>query len=158
MKVVGIDPGTHRVGWGIIEGTPSKHKLITCGIIESPKGTKSEVYLKVIKSTLDKLLSEHSPDILSIETLLFQKNVKTAISVAQARGVILLSAAEQGLSVLELAPNTIKSCVAGTGSAGKSEVDKMVGLLLGINTTKLIDDTTDALAVAIAGIVNYRQL
>lgn len=156
MKVFGIDPGTHRLGWAVVEGSSKKPSLIDCGLIESKPGTHSAIYLTQIKSSLDNLLIRHQPDILAIETLLFQKNLKTAISVAEARGVVLLAAAENNLPVMEYAPNTVKSTVAGSGSAGKSEVDRMVSLLLKINTAAFKDDTTDALAVAITGLVLYK--
>lgn len=155
-KVLGIDPGTHRLGWGVIQGSPQKQTILDCGCIESDASTTSSVYLKKIKSELDQIISKNNPDLLAIETLLFQKNVKTAISVAEARGVMLLAAAEANLNVVEYAPNTIKSTVAGVGNAGKKEVEKMVSLLLGVNTAKLLDDTTDALAVAITGIVTHK--
>lgn len=156
VRVLGIDPGTHRVGWGIIEGTPSKHKIVAFGCIESKPGTQFLDYLPTINSSLTKIMGDFAPDILGIETLLFQKNVSTAITVAQARGVILLSATQNRLPIIELAPNTVKSAVTGAGNAGKKDVERMVGLLLHIDTNKILDDTTDALAIAIAALVTHR--
>lgn len=155
-RVLGVDPGTHRVGWGIIEGTAAKQTTVGYGCIESKSGTDSSTYLPKIESVLQQLIDQYQPDLLGLETLLFQKNVKTAISVAEARGVILLTAAKNNLPVLELAPNSIKLAVAGSGSAGKLEVERMVGLLLGLDTKRLLDDTTDALASAIAALVTRK--
>ena len=156
IKVLGIDPGTHRMGWGVVTGSPREQQLLDSGCFEFKVGTEPAIYLPSIYNRLNELISKYSPDLLGIETLLFQKNAKTAITVAQARGVVLLASAKNNVRVIELAPNTIKSAVAGYGSAGKREVADMVGLLLKIDTKKLLDDTPDALAVALAAIVTYR--
>ena len=149
-RVLGIDPGTHRIGWGVVDGTPSRSDLVGCGCIELPKGTGTAEYLLKIQSEIENLIIKYQPERLGIESLFVQKNLKTAMTVAQARGVILYTFAKHTLSWTELSPNTIKSTVAGAGNAGKLEVERMVGLLLHIDTTKLLDDTTDALAVALA--------
>jgi len=149
MKALGIDPGTHRVGWAVVENTGTNQQALAHGCLEHKKGTAPTVYLPALESHLNGLLSKYQPDILGIEAILFQKNVKTAISVAEARGVILLTAAKHDLPVIELTPNTIKSAVAGHGGANKKDVERMVGLLIGVNTAKLLDDETDALAVAL---------
>lgn len=155
QRVLGIDPGTHRVGWGIIEGTAAKQTIIGCGCLESMPGTEQSVYLQTIESGLNEILHKYQPGVMGIETLLFQKNVSTAMSVAEARGVILLTAAKNGISVVEIAPNSVKLAVTGSGSAGKRDVERMVGLLLGTDTGKLLDDTTDALAIAISALVTH---
>lgn len=149
-RVLGIDPGTHRVGWGIIEGTPSKPTLVGCGCLELPKNTGTTEYLLKIQSSVEDLILKYTPDKVGIEALFVQKNLKTVITVAQARGVMLYTFAKHGLTWTELSPNTIKSAVGGAGNAGKGEVERMVGLLLRLDTSKLLDDTTDALAVALA--------
>lgn len=149
-RVLGIDPGTHRLGWGVISRTPSRPGLVGCGCIELPKGTSTSEYLLKIQSEIENLLLKYKPDKIGIEALFVQKNLKTAMTVAEARGVILYTFAKHGLTWTELSPNTIKSAVAGAGNAGKGEVERMVGLLLRLDTTKLLDDTTDALAVALA--------
>ena len=147
--ILGIDPGTHRLGWGVISGNPSKSSLIASGCYESKAGTSADIYLPGIAAELTKIIAAYHPDCLGLETLLFQKNITTAISVAEARGVIRLQAALHHLPLLEVAPNTVKLAVAGVGSAGKQEVTRMVGLLLGCDTAELLDDTTDALAIAL---------
>lgn len=149
-RILGIDPGTHRIGWGVVGGTPSKPDLVACGCIELPPGTGPSEYLLRIQSEVENLILKYQPDRVGIEALFVQKNLKTATSVAEARGVILYTFAKHGLTWTELSPNTIKSTVAGAGNAGKSEVERMVGLLLKVDTKKLLDDTTDALAVALA--------
>lgn len=149
-RVLGIDPGTHRLGWGIVDGDPSRSHLVGAGCIELPKGTSTAMYLLKIHSELENLLLKYSPSKIGIESLFVQKNLKTALTVAQAFGVILYTFAKHDLTWIELSPNTVKSAVAGTGNASKQEVQRMVGLLLKINTTNLLDDTTDALAVALA--------
>lgn len=156
--VLGIDPGTHRLGWGVISGTPSKQHRVTSGCLESRPGTKSDVYLPYLYDNLVKIIIEHRPHYIGLETLLFQKNVKTAITVAEARGVILLVAAQHHIPVISLAPNSIKSAVGGSGNAAKQEVTRMVGLLLGVDVHQLIDDETDALAIAIATMVINHSL
>ncbi len=149
-RVLGIDPGTHRIGWGIIDGTPSRPGLVACDCLELPKNTGTAEYLLKIQAEIENLILKYQPDKIGIEALFVQKNVKTVMTVAQARGVMLYTFAQHGLSWTELSPNTIKSAVAGAGNAGKGEVERMVGLLLRLDTSKLLDDTTDALAVALA--------
>ncbi|KKU43884.1 MAG: Crossover junction endodeoxyribonuclease RuvC [Microgenomates group bacterium GW2011_GWA1_46_7] len=149
-RVLGIDPGTHRLGWAVIDGTKSKPHLLACDVLEFPQHTSSAEYLQKIHSFIDSLLLKYHPDKLGIEALFAQKNVKTAIQVAEARGVILFTFAARGYVWHELSPNTVKSAVAGAGNAGKAEVRRMVGLLLNLDTAQLLDDTTDALAVALA--------
>lgn len=148
--VLGIDPGTHRLGWGVVDGTPTRSHLVGCGCIELPKGTGTAEYLLKIQSEIQNLILQYHPDKIGIEALFVQKNLKTAMTVAEARGVILYTFAKHGLTWTQLSPNTIKSTVAGAGNAGKQEVQRMVGLLLRLDTSKLLDDTTDALAVALA--------
>ena len=148
-RVLGIDPGTHRIGWGVVEGNPSRSVLVGAGCIELPKGTGTAQYLLRIQSEIENLLLKYNPDKIGIEALFVQKNLKTVTSVAEARGVILYTFAKHGLTWSEYSPNTIKSCVAGAGNAGKGEVERMVGLLLRLDTSTLLDDTTDALAVAL---------
>lgn len=148
--VLGIDPGTHRIGWGVIDGTTTKPGLVGAGCIELPRGTGTAEYLLRIQAQIENLLIKYAPDKIGIEALFVQKNIKTVMTVAQARGVILYTFAKHGLTWTEFSPNTIKSVVAGAGNAGKQEVERMVGLLLRLDTSPLLDDTTDALAVALA--------
>lgn len=152
MKVLGIDPGTHRIGWGVIDGTPSSHNALAFGCIELPKHTTLDIYLKNTYIKINEILNLHKPDLVGIESLFFQKNKKTAIMVAQSRGVIMLSLAQNSLPIKEFAPNTVKSAVAGNGAASKKDVLHMVSLLLDLDSDEMLDDTADALAVAITAI------
>ena len=154
--ILGIDPGTHRLGWGVVSGNPSKQSYIDSGCIENKPGTTPDIYLPNIYQEISSIIAKYNPDIIGIESLLFQKNVNTAIPVAEARGIIRLIAASNHISVIESAPNTIKLAVAGSGSANKFEVTRMVGLLLGIEVSKKRDDELDALAVAISTIVTNK--
>lgn len=154
--ILGIDPGTHRLGWGIISGNASKQRYIASGCIENAPHTTPDIYLPNIHREISTIITQFQPDIIGIESLLFQKNVNTAIPVAEARGIIRLIAAGNNISVIETAPNTIKLAVAGSGSANKTEVTRMVGLLLGIEVSKKRDDELDALAVAISTLVSNK--
>jgi crossover junction endodeoxyribonuclease RuvC len=154
--ILGIDPGTHRLGWGIISGNASKQRYIASGCIENSPHTTPDIYLPNIYREISTIITQYQPDIIGIESLLFQKNVNTAIPVAEARGIIRLIAAGNNISVIETAPNTIKLAVAGSGSANKTEVTRMVGLLLGIEVSKKRDDELDALAVAISTLVSNK--
>ncbi len=154
--ILGIDPGTHRLGWGIISGNASKQSYIASGCIENAPHTTPDIYLPNIHREISTIITQYQPDIIGIESLLFQKNVNTAIPVAEARGIIRLIAAGNNISVIETAPNTIKLAVAGSGSANKTEVTRMVGLLLGIEVSKKRDDELDALAVAISTLVSNK--
>lgn len=147
--ILGIDPGTHRIGWGIIERVGNKSKLIDCGCLEFLPSTEASHYLKGIYTFFTDLLQKHSVSIVAVEKLFAQHNQKTVIKVAEARGVILLALADQNITYKEYSPNTIKLAVAGSGRANKAEVDRMVRILLGLNNGKLLDDTTDALAAAL---------
>lgn len=149
-RVLGIDPGTHRIGWGVIDGTPSRPGLVACGCLEFPPHTAKSDYLLKLHAHIEELILKYLPTKVGIESLFVQKNLKTATSVAEARGVILHAVASHDLHWIELSPNTIKSVVAGAGNAVKQDVERMVGLLLHIDTTQLLDDTTDALAIALA--------
>ena len=148
--VLGIDPGTHRIGWGVVDGTPTRSHLVGCGCIELPRNTETAEYLLKIQSEIENIILKYNPVKVGIEALFAQKNLKTVLKVAEARGVILYTLAKHDLSWRELSPNTVKSAVAGAGNAGKQDVERMVGLLLHIDTKKLLDDTTDALAIALA--------
>lgn len=148
-NILGIDPGTHRLGWGIISGTVQKPKLIDCGCFELPPHTESASYLIKTRQFLLDLLSKYDITSAGIEKLFAQHNQKTVISVAENRGVVLLTLAEASIPVHEFSPNTIKSTVAGTGASTKMEVERMVRLLLSLGSIKLLDDTTDALAIAL---------
>jgi crossover junction endodeoxyribonuclease RuvC len=148
MIALGIDPGTRRVGYGLIKKEGGALIFVAAGIL-SIKGADNVSALGEIKDEIDKLIKKYRPEVMGIEKLYFAKNQKTALSVAEARGVILLAANEKGLPIKEYSPNEVKLGVTGYGFADKKAVLKMVRLTLGKNDLKVIDDASDALALAI---------
>lgn len=147
--VLGIDPGTHRMGYGVISVKGKKIGYIDCGVIEV-KEKDSSTQLLALHKALSEIIFKHHPDKVGIEKLFFTKNQKTAMSVAEARGVAILSAAEAGLPVLEISPTTAKQYITGYGQADKKAVVKMVKLILRMDEIHVLDDATDALGIAIA--------
>jgi crossover junction endodeoxyribonuclease RuvC len=148
MIAIGIDPGTRRVGYGVILQEKSDAIFVEAGIIPI-KSTDDVGALHETKQGLDALIAKHKPDVLAIEKLYFAKNQKTALAVAQARGVILLAAKERGIRIREYTPNEVKIGVTGYGAADKKAVLKMVRIILKQPGMDVIDDASDALALAI---------
>ncbi len=148
MIILGIDPGTQRVGYGVIQVEYGRTELLSAGILKVSPGDPLRV-LPEIHRELGALIKTHRPQALAIEKLFFMKNQKTAFAVAQARGVILLAAIEAGLKIYEFAPNEVKSGLTGYGHADKGAVLKIVRLILGAPGLKVIDDASDALAIAL---------
>jgi len=148
MIAIGIDPGTRRVGYGVILQEQSEAIFVEAGIMPI-KSTDDVGALYETKKFLDKLIVKHKPDVLAVEKLYFAKNQKTALAVAQARGVILLAAREHGIRIREYAPNEVKLGVTGYGAADKKAVLKMVRIILKQPGMTMIDDASDALALAI---------
>ncbi len=150
VRVLGIDPGFGRMGYGIVEEKRGKLCVVTYGCFESTKNETHGLRLLEIKEFLEKLYAEYKPVAAATETLFFSKNVKTALKVGEARGVILLTIAETGLSLFELSPQEVKQAVTGYGNAEKGQVARMVKQLLGLKEVPRPDDAADALAIAIA--------
>lgn len=148
MIILGIDPGTSRIGYGVIKKDRGALLFLGAGILKVRNSGK-EHPIQEIKKGVDALIKKWRPEILAVEKLYFSKNQKTAMAVAQARGVILLAGLETGVEVREHSPNEIKSGVAGYGFADKKAVAKMVNLILRTPRLKIIDDASDALAIAI---------
>lgn len=148
MIILGVDPGTRRIGYGLIQKSGSKLSLAGAGLLKI-KSCGDFGALKEAKSQIDRLIKKFRPKILAIEKLYFVRNQKTGLQVAQSRGVIILAAIERGLRVEEFGPNEIKSGITGYGLADKKAVLKMVKLTLGEPALNVIDDASDALAVAI---------
>lgn len=141
--ILGIDPGSRIIGYGIV-------KKIRGGIKYLKSGYWQIQSLPEAEKKITKLINQTKPDAVGLEKIFFSKNKKTAIAVAQTRGVILNAILKQKKTIIEIAPNKVKSIVAGNGLANKKKVAEMVGLTLNIKTKQLIDDETDALAIAIA--------
>jgi crossover junction endodeoxyribonuclease RuvC len=147
MIILGIDPGTERIGYGIIKKERAKLEFLSAGLLHV--GKEKDKKMQEAKRHMDSLIAEWRPDVLAVEKLFFAKNQKTAIGVAQMRGVILLSGAEHALTLAEYTPNEVKSGLTGYGFADKKAVLKMVRLILKRPDLNFIDDASDALAIAI---------
>ncbi len=156
MVILGLDPGTSRIGYGIIEKEGQSLRYLDCGVFEIKDSGGGEKLEKLEKLLL-RLIKKYRPGLAVVESLFFSKNKKTAIAVAEARGVILLSLAKQKIGFLEVTPNEAKATVSGWGGSGKEAVKKAVFLLLKIRKMKVLDDATDALAIAITGAIRYRK-
>jgi crossover junction endodeoxyribonuclease RuvC len=150
--IMGIDPGTTRIGIGIIEKKGSEFIAKKASLLIQEKDIPLDEgeRLLFIERALKMLIKKYSPDVIGMERLFFSSNKKTAFSVAHARGVMLKTIAETRATLVELTPNQIKLAVAGNGNASKEAVAKMAGIILKTRTNDMIDDVTDALAVAIA--------
>ncbi|HEX7950114.1 MAG TPA: crossover junction endodeoxyribonuclease RuvC [Candidatus Limnocylindrales bacterium] len=148
MIVLGIDPGTASLGYGIVERVAGRLREVDHGCLTtSPDSTLPERLLQ-IHALVDELISLHQPDLLGVERLFFSRNVQTAFAVGQARGVVLLAAAQHGTPVREATPNEVKSAITGYGAADKEQVQRMVQLVLGMGELPRPDDAADALAIA----------
>lgn len=158
MLVLGIDPGTATTGYGLVrEDSAGTLHVVMFGVIQTPPGDAMPQRLRQIYTQLQEIISLHQPDAGSVEKLFFQSNVKTAISVGQARGVTLLALAETEIPIAEYTPLEIKQAVVGYGSADKQQVQHMIKALLNLDEIPKPDDAADALAVAICHIHSYRM-
>ena len=150
MLVIGIDPGIATTGYGLVqEAQDGSLQLVTYGVIETPAGTPLPERLLLLHSRLREILLLHHPASGAVEKLFFQRNVRTAMTVGQARGVAMLALAQAGLPTAEYTPLEVKQAVVGYGAADKNQVQQMVRALLGLADIPKPDDAADALAVAI---------
>jgi len=149
MRIIGIDPGTATTGFSILESVGGKSKLLDYGCILTPAGLPHTTRLNQIAQDMTELLKKWKPKKASVEKLFFQKNVKTAMAVAEARGVILQKLTEHGIHSHEFTPNEIKQSVCGHARADKKMVQEMVKMLLGLKTIPKPDDAADAIAASI---------
>jgi crossover junction endodeoxyribonuclease RuvC len=145
--IIGIDPGLTKTGFGIIDDADGI-RCVRYGVITTPSDARLHIRIQTIFHEIQEILDTHKPDELSIERLFFSRNVSSAIEVSHARGVVLLAAAEYGIDVFEYTPNQIKQAMTGSGRADKKQMQKMVGMLLGIDK-RIPVDSADALAAAI---------
>jgi crossover junction endodeoxyribonuclease RuvC len=148
MIALGIDPGSRRIGYGVVECDGPDVTFVAAGILAITSADDISA-LEETKKGVDALIKKYRPDVMAIEKLFFAKNTKTALAVAQARGVILLATKERGIRIKEYTPNEVKLGVTGYGFADKKAVLKMVRLILRKQNLKVIDDASDALALAI---------
>lgn len=149
MLVLGIDPGSAITGFGVIKATGNKLEAVDYGCIRTAPSLPLEERLNIIFREVKLLIEKHNPDFFAVEELFFNKNVRTALTVGQARGVILLAGAQSNLAVHEYTPLQVKQAVVGYGRADKSQIQFMVKTILGLSEVPKPDDVADALAIAI---------
>ncbi len=149
MRILGIDPGIGRTGWGVVKMENGKWKMENCGCIETEANSPVPQRLQIIYGELQSLISEYKPEELSIEELFFNNNAKTAFVVGQARGVVILAAAQANIPVAIYTPLQVKMALTGYGRAEKNQVGQMVKIVLGLSAVPKPDDTADALAIAL---------
>ena len=149
MKIIGIDPGTGILGFGVIEVKRNTFSMITAGVITTPAHTPLDERLEDIFDGLTEIIAETKPDVMSIEKLFFAQNVTTAMSVSHARGVAMLTGRKAGLPIAEYTPLEIKQKLTGYGRADKKQMQEMVKVQLGLQSIPKPDDAADALAAAI---------
>jgi crossover junction endodeoxyribonuclease RuvC len=161
MLALGIDPGTATTGFGLVREDDGAYRLVDCGVILTPAQEPMPQRLLLLHDRLLALLAAHRPDAIAVEELFFNKNARTAIAVGQARGVVLLAAAQAGVPLYEYTPLQVKQAVVGYGRAEKRQVQEMVRILLGLEAIPQPDDAADAVAVALCHLQSfalYRKL
>jgi crossover junction endodeoxyribonuclease RuvC len=149
MRVLGIDPGSETLGWGIVDGSVAKYAGVDFGVVRSDRRQPFSKRLANIFDGVGKLIDRFQPDVLSIEEAFYAANVGVALKLGQVRGVVLLLAEQRGLEIAEYAPRLIKQTVVGYGNAEKHQVQEMVKLLLKMRSVPTPHDAADALAIAI---------
>lgn len=149
VKILGIDPGTATTGWGVIEVQSSKLKVESCGYVLTPAKQNQAKRLAHIFSELDNIIKKTKPDVVAIEKLFFINNIKTAMTVGEARGVCLLVAEQNKIPIFEYTPLQVKQSLTGYGKAEKKQIQMMVKMILKLREIPKPDDMADALAIAI---------
>jgi crossover junction endodeoxyribonuclease RuvC len=158
MIILGIDPGTAMLGYGIVERTGPRLRAIDYGVIRTASNLGLPERLEAIYLAVTDLIELHAPTLVGVERLFFTKNVQTAFAVGQARGVVLLAAQMHCLEIREATPNEVKVAVAGHGSASKEQVQRMVQAILGLSEIPEPDDAADALAIALCVVNRERSV
>lgn len=149
MRVIGIDPGSQTMGWGVVEGDGRRYSLVAFGSIRAPASMKFSTRLLKMCNALEEVIAEHRPDVCAVEDAFLATNVKVTMKLGQVRGVVLLVAERAGLEISEYSPRLIKQTVVGYGNAEKHQMQEMVRLLLTLKSVPTPHDAADALAVAI---------
>lgn len=162
MKILGIDPGTATTGWGLVNIEGGKMKAQSCGCILTPAKQNQAVRLAHIFSELDNIIKKTKPDVFAIEKLFFINNIKTAMTVGEARGVCLLAAQQNKIPIFEYTPLQVKQSLTGYGKAEKSQIQMMVKNILHLKEIPKPDDMADALAIAIThahccGVAGFKE-
>ncbi len=156
MIIMGIDPGTARIGWAVVESDGGRVAARSYGCITTTADASEAMRLKTIHEELTKLLTLHKPQSLALEDLFFATNAKTVIPVGQARGVVLLACAQHNIPVVSYAPRAVKRAITGDGTADKAQVTRMVMRILHLDSPPKPDDTADAIAIALTHAYSYR--
>jgi crossover junction endodeoxyribonuclease RuvC len=156
MRILGIDPGTGILGFGVIEAFKGKAKLVDAGVIRTPVKEDDSVRLQTIFDELTDIIAQTDPQEMAVEKLFFAQNVTTAMTVAQARGVVLLAGRQANLKIFEYTPLQIKQALTGYGRAEKQQIQEMVRIVLNLNEPPRPDDCADALAAAITHSMTMR--
>jgi crossover junction endodeoxyribonuclease RuvC len=156
VRILGIDPGTGILGFGIIQVDKGKAQLVDAGVIRTPVKEDDAVRLMTIYEELTDIIAETKPSAMSVEKLFFAQNVTTAMTVAQARGVVLLTGMQASLEIFEYTPLQIKQALTGYGRADKKQIQEMVKVILGLREVPKPDDCADALAAAITHSMTMR--
>jgi crossover junction endodeoxyribonuclease RuvC len=149
MRIIGIDPGTGILGFGVIDIEKGDMRLVDAGVIRTPAKEDDAIRLQTIYDELSDIITQTKPDEMSVEKLFFSQNVTTAMTVAQARGIVLLCGKQAGLSIHEYTPQQIKQGLTGYGKAEKKQIQEMVRVILKLKSVPKPDDCADALAAAI---------
>ena len=149
MKILGIDPGTSLIGYGIIEVAGKDYKVVDFGGFKTGVNIRNADRVVAVYNFFDKLIKKNRLDKVALESLFFFKNAKTVVKVSEVRGVLLYVAAKNGLEIAEFTPLQVKQAVSGYGRAEKNQVQQMVKMILGLDTIPKPDDAADALAIAI---------
>lgn len=165
MRVLGIDPGTGRMGWAIVEGNRAKQSLVACGCIETKKNPNfkgqssndAERLVELYKG-IEKIVDEYKPELAAVEDLFFFKNAKTVIGVAEARGMVVTLCGLRGLEVFDYTPLQVKQTITGYGRAEKQQVEMMVKSMLKIRGAIKPDDAADAVAVGLTHLIFNQRL
>lgn len=149
MRIIGIDPGTGILGFGVIDVNNGKNTLVDAGVIRTPVKEDDAIRLHTIYDELTDIIAQTKPDTMSVEKLFFARNVTTAMTVSQARGVVLLCAKQADMAIHEYTPMQIKQAITGYGKADKKQMQEMVKIILGLAEIPKPDDAADALAAAL---------
>lgn len=149
MRVLGIDPGSETLGWGVVDGVGSRYALVGFGTVKSDRRQQFSKRLLNIYNAVAEIIVEHSPDVLSVEDTFYAVNAQVALKLGQVRGMMLLLAEQRGIEIAEYAPRLVKQTVVGYGNAEKQQVQEMVRILLSMKAAPTPHDAADALALAI---------
>lgn len=156
MRVIGIDPGTATTGYGVVEEQAGRELLVAYGVISTPSGMDMPLRLLTIHREINGLLEQYRPEAVAVEEIFHHKNARTVVTVAQSRGVILMTAAAAGIDIAEYTPLQVKQAVVGYGQAEKKQIQLMVQKILHMKELPRPDDAADGLALALCHLHSYR--